>query len=125
MFLCLQYALPYLRKTRGNIIQTASMVGHFGQAGAVAYCATKVKTLFYLDELLEFMKLNGVQIYVYPAKKKCTTRRTNQLSEISQAKDQFRFYRFKGMSVTVAQPRVKCVKRKLAINQAGPNCKVT
>ena len=60
MYLCLQYALPHLRKIRGNIIQTASMVGHFGQAGAVAYCTTKVKRSLYLDESLIFMKVNGV-----------------------------------------------------------------
>lgn len=40
-FLVAKYALPYLRKTQGNIIQTSSMVGHHGQANAVAYCSTK------------------------------------------------------------------------------------
>ena len=37
-----------------------------------------------------------------PTKKRNATHRTNQFSEISQVKDQFRLYRFKGKSVTTA-----------------------
>lgn len=40
--LCLQFALPYLRKTKGNIINLASLVGIIGQKYAVPYVATKV-----------------------------------------------------------------------------------
>uniref|UniRef100_A0A8C6XSE5 Hydroxysteroid 17-beta dehydrogenase 14 n=1 Tax=Naja naja TaxID=35670 RepID=A0A8C6XSE5_NAJNA len=35
------FALPYLRKTKGNIINVASIVAHFGQKLAVPYVATK------------------------------------------------------------------------------------
>jgi NAD(P)-dependent dehydrogenase (short-subunit alcohol dehydrogenase family) len=40
-FLCSKYALPHLRKTRGNIINISSMVGIVGQPNAGAYSATK------------------------------------------------------------------------------------
>ena len=40
-FLCSKYAIPHLRKTRGNIINMSSMVGLVGQPNAGAYSATK------------------------------------------------------------------------------------
>ncbi|XP_062568863.1 17-beta-hydroxysteroid dehydrogenase 14-like [Saccostrea cucullata] len=40
-FLFSKYALPYLRKTEGNIINDSSLVGQMGQPGAVTYVATK------------------------------------------------------------------------------------
>lgn len=41
MFLCSKYAIPHLRKTKGNIINISSMVGLVGQPNAGAYSATK------------------------------------------------------------------------------------
>ncbi len=40
-FLCSKYAIPHLRRTRGNIINISSMVGLVGQANAGAYSASK------------------------------------------------------------------------------------
>jgi NAD(P)-dependent dehydrogenase (short-subunit alcohol dehydrogenase family) len=40
-FLCSKYAIPHLRKTKGNIINISSMVGLVGQSNAGAYSATK------------------------------------------------------------------------------------
>ena len=40
-FLCSKYAIPHLRKTKGNIINISSMVGLVGQANSGAYSATK------------------------------------------------------------------------------------
>jgi len=40
-FLCSKYAIPHLRKTKGNIINISSMVGQVGQPNAGAYSATK------------------------------------------------------------------------------------
>jgi len=37
-----QYALPYLRKTQGNIINLSSLVASIGQKDAATYVATKV-----------------------------------------------------------------------------------
>lgn len=41
MFAACQYALPYLRKTQGNIINMSSLVGIMGQVHATTYAATK------------------------------------------------------------------------------------
>ena len=41
-YVSLQYALPHLRKTQGNIINDGSLVAHIGQMEAVTYVATKV-----------------------------------------------------------------------------------
>ena len=40
-FLCSKYAVPHLKKTKGNIINISSMVGLVGQPNATAYAATK------------------------------------------------------------------------------------
>jgi NAD(P)-dependent dehydrogenase (short-subunit alcohol dehydrogenase family) len=40
-FVASKYALPHLRKVRGNIINIGSLVGIMGQEGATTYCATK------------------------------------------------------------------------------------
>ncbi|PVD33429.1 hypothetical protein C0Q70_04685 [Pomacea canaliculata] len=40
-FLASKYALPYLRKTQGNIINDSSLVAQIGQMGAVTYVSTK------------------------------------------------------------------------------------
>lgn len=40
-FLCSKYAVPHLKKTKGNIIHISSMVGLVGQPNATAYAATK------------------------------------------------------------------------------------
>ena len=42
---CFQFALPHLRKTKGNIINMSSLVAQIGQPGAVAYVASKVNLL--------------------------------------------------------------------------------
>src|SRR5215213_4377792 len=41
IFAACKFALPYLRKTRGNIINMSSLVGAIGQLHAVTYVATK------------------------------------------------------------------------------------
>lgn len=40
-FLCSKYAIPHLRKTKGNIITISSMVGQVGQPNAGGYSASK------------------------------------------------------------------------------------
>lgn len=40
-FLCTKYALPYLKKTQGCIINIGSTSGLVGYAGGAAYCASK------------------------------------------------------------------------------------
>lgn len=63
-FLVAKYALPYLRKTKGNIIQTASMVGQHGQPGAVPYVATKgaitsMTKAIAIDEAVHGVRVNA------------------------------------------------------------------
>jgi len=41
IFLCSKYSLPHLRKTRGNIINMASVNGFFVEPMCAGYCATK------------------------------------------------------------------------------------
>jgi NAD(P)-dependent dehydrogenase (short-subunit alcohol dehydrogenase family) len=41
MFAACKFALPYLRQTKGNIINMSSLVGAMGQSGATTYVATK------------------------------------------------------------------------------------
>ena len=41
VFLCSKYCIPYLRKTKGAIVNMSSMVGLVGQSNAGAYSATK------------------------------------------------------------------------------------
>jgi len=40
-FLCSKYSIPHLRRTRGNIVNIASVVGLIGQSKAAAYAATR------------------------------------------------------------------------------------
>ena len=40
-FLCSKYTIPYLKKTKGNIINISSMVGQVSQPNAAAYSSTK------------------------------------------------------------------------------------
>ena len=40
-FLLCKYAVPYLKKTKGNIVNMSSMAGIIGQTNACAYVATK------------------------------------------------------------------------------------
>ncbi|XP_015763800.1 PREDICTED: 17-beta-hydroxysteroid dehydrogenase 14-like [Acropora digitifera] len=41
-FIFCKFALPHLRKTKGNIINLSSLVAKIGQPGAVSYVASKV-----------------------------------------------------------------------------------
>jgi NAD(P)-dependent dehydrogenase (short-subunit alcohol dehydrogenase family) len=41
MFAACKFALPYLRNTKGNIINMSSLVGSIGQVGATTYVSTK------------------------------------------------------------------------------------
>ena len=64
-FLGCKYALPHLRKTKGNIVIIASAVGIFGQSDACAYCASKagqsgLARALALDLALEQVRVNSV-----------------------------------------------------------------
>ena len=65
LFVACQQALPYLRKTKGNIINMSSLVGSMGQLHATTYVATKgaitafTKALA-IDEAAHGVRVNSV-----------------------------------------------------------------
>lgn len=65
VFALCKYALPHLRKTKGNIINMSSWVGAFGQAKATTYAATKGATTAFtkalaIDEAAHGVRVNSV-----------------------------------------------------------------
>jgi len=65
VFAASKFALPHLRKTKGNIINIASLVGSMGQPGATTYVATKGAVLaltkaLAIDEAAHDVRVNSV-----------------------------------------------------------------
>ena len=65
VFVACQQALPHLRKTRGNIINLASLVGSMGQLYATTYVATKGAVAAFtkalaIDEAVHGVRANSV-----------------------------------------------------------------
>ncbi|XP_069056803.1 17-beta-hydroxysteroid dehydrogenase 14 isoform X2 [Pleurodeles waltl] len=64
-FLTAKYALPHLRKTKGNIINLSSLVGLIGQNSAIPYVATKgaitaMTKAMAVDESKHGVRVNGI-----------------------------------------------------------------
>jgi len=57
-----QQALPYLRKTKGNIINLSSLVGSMGQLHATTYVATKGAITAFSKALAIDEAENGVRV---------------------------------------------------------------
>lgn len=62
LFLCCKYALPFLRKSKGSIINMSSVIGHTGQEGAYGYTATKGAINSFTRSLAIDETKNGVRI---------------------------------------------------------------
>ncbi|HEU4387165.1 MAG TPA: SDR family oxidoreductase [Blastocatellia bacterium] len=62
VFNACKLALPYLRKTRGNIINIASLVGTIGQHHAATYAATKGAVTAFTKALAIDEAVNGVRV---------------------------------------------------------------
>ena len=65
IFAACKFALPFLRKTKGNIINMSSLVGAMGQVGATTYVATKggitaFTKAFAVDEAAYGVRINSV-----------------------------------------------------------------
>merc|ERR1712151_563754 len=65
VFALCKFALPYLRKVQGNIINISSLVGVFGQANATTYAATKGAVTSFtkalaIDEAKNKVRINTV-----------------------------------------------------------------
>ncbi len=61
-FVGCKHALPHLRKTRGTIVNMASMVGILGQDQAVAYCSTKAAQIGLTKALAVELGPQGVRV---------------------------------------------------------------
>jgi NAD(P)-dependent dehydrogenase (short-subunit alcohol dehydrogenase family) len=55
-------ALPYLRRTRGSIVNMSSLTGHVGQSGATTYSATKGGITAFTKALAIDEAKNGVRV---------------------------------------------------------------
>eukprot|EP00026_Physarum_polycephalum_P013605 Phypoly_transcript_14022.p1 GENE.Phypoly_transcript_14022~~Phypoly_transcript_14022.p1 ORF type:complete len:268 (+),score=49.08 Phypoly_transcript_14022:181-984(+) len=62
MFAACKFALPHLRKTKGNIINLSSLVGQMGQLHAVTYVATKGAITAFTKALAVDEASNGVRV---------------------------------------------------------------
>ena len=62
LFVACQQALPYLRKTKGNIINLSSLVGSMGQIHATTYVATKGAITAFSKALAIDEAANGVRV---------------------------------------------------------------
>jgi NAD(P)-dependent dehydrogenase (short-subunit alcohol dehydrogenase family) len=65
MFAACKFALPYLRQTKGNIINLGSLVGTMGQLYATTYVATKGAVIAFskalaIDEAAHGVRVNSV-----------------------------------------------------------------
>ena len=63
-FAACKYALPYLRKTQGNIINMSSLVGEMGQEWATTYVSTKGGITALTKALAVDEARNGVRVNV-------------------------------------------------------------
>ena len=62
IFVACKFALPHLRKTKGNIINMSSLVGVMGQLYAVTYVATKGAITSFTKALAIDEAANGVRV---------------------------------------------------------------
>jgi len=63
-FAACKFALPHLRKVKGNIINMSSLTGYFGQAKAPTYCSTKGAITSFSKGLAIDEAANGVRVNI-------------------------------------------------------------
>lgn len=59
-----QEALPYLKKSKGRIINIASMASYFGTFGYTSYCASKFAVLGFSEALRTELRPQGIRMHV-------------------------------------------------------------
>lgn len=64
IFLCTKYALPYLRASRGSIINISSVLGHSGQEGNSIYAASKGGIIAFTKSIACDEARRGVRVNV-------------------------------------------------------------
>ena len=64
---CTKYALPYLKKNRGQIVTIVSILGKISTPGNTAYCGSKFALVGFFDALRLELKNSGVDVtLIYP-----------------------------------------------------------
>ena len=64
MFMACKYALPYIRRAGGNIINMSSVIGKTGQEGSVMYTSIKGAIISLTKSLAIDEARNGVRVNV-------------------------------------------------------------
>lgn len=59
-----QLSLPYLKESKGRVVNIASMASYFGTFGYTAYCASKYAVLGFSEALRYELKPQGVRVQV-------------------------------------------------------------
>ncbi len=59
---CVRAALPHLRKTKGQIVNIASMAAHTGVFGYTAYCASKHALKGFTESLYHELRPQGITV---------------------------------------------------------------
>jgi NAD(P)-dependent dehydrogenase (short-subunit alcohol dehydrogenase family) len=62
VFLCSKYFLPYLRESRGNIVNMSSVNGFFVEPGCAGYCATKAAIIGFTKAMAIDHGKDGVRV---------------------------------------------------------------
>jgi len=64
---CTRYALPHLKRRRGQIVAVSSLAARVGVPGRTAYCPSKAAQTMFFEALRPEVKASGVDItVVYP-----------------------------------------------------------
>ena len=111
-FLASKYALPYLRKVRGSIINMGSLVGIMGQEGATTYCATKGAVSGFTKALAVEEAHNGVRVNAVLPGNIVTESRIKFIDSLENGKETDRWLdslQVAGRSGTIAETGQLCL----------------
>jgi NAD(P)-dependent dehydrogenase (short-subunit alcohol dehydrogenase family) len=62
VYLISKYALPLVRKSKGNIINIASIVGIVPESGSAAYCSTKAAIIMLTKSMAQEYAAEGIRV---------------------------------------------------------------
>ena len=111
-FLTSKYALPYIRKVRGSIINMGSLVGVMGQEGATIYCASKGAISGFTKALAIEEAPNKVRVNAVLPGNIVTESRTNFIDSLENGKEMDRWLdslQVTGRSGTIAETGQLCL----------------
>ena len=112
---CTRFALPYLKKTKGQIVGISSILGKFATKGNTAYCSSKFAMAGFFDSLRLEIQDDGIDItMIYPGLVITGfVERMIQLDGTLVGEDGKKFYNNKMMSTTrCAEIIINAVKKR-------------